>query len=136
MQLLKDIERIEKTTYPITCNNTTRNIKFYISELPNDMKMICFLSGELSNSATYFSSFADVTKDNMKSLSGTFGREAMNTWKPWKYTHRLKVADAVEKLKTKISKQKIADSTKRSKITNFISQQHSRQEFKPEGTTR
>jgi hypothetical protein len=30
------------------------------AELPNDMKMLAFLAGELTNSATYFSTFADV----------------------------------------------------------------------------
>jgi len=125
------IYRIENTTYPISCNGTTHHIKFIVSELPNDMKMLCFLSGELSNSATYFSSFADARSDNITSVNGTFGHESTNTWKPWKYDHRLKVADGVEKLKIKISKQKISNLTKRSKITTFIAQQHSRQEFRP-----
>ena len=29
-------------------------------ELPNDMKKLCFLAGELSNAAKYFTTFADV----------------------------------------------------------------------------
>jgi hypothetical protein len=49
------------------------------------------------------------SRDNMKYLSGTFVPEAMNTWKPCKYDHRLKVTDAVEKLKTKIRKQNITE---------------------------
>ncbi|XP_031550490.1 uncharacterized protein LOC116287922 [Actinia tenebrosa] len=135
LQLMKDIDRIEKTTFPISCNNgNVRQIKFLFSEFPNDMKMLCFLTGELSNSATYFSSFADVSTESLKSktaLTGTFGPETSNQWKPWKYDHRVKVAAAVEKLKSKVSKEKITETTKRSKITAFISQQGSRQEFIP-----
>jgi hypothetical protein len=43
----------------------------------------------------------------------------------------VKVAKAVEKYKAKIGKEKLAQSTKRTKITTFIAQQHSRQEFQP-----
>lgn len=135
LQLMKDIDRIEKTIFDISCSDgSIRQIKFLISEYPNDMKMLCFLTGELSNSATYFSSFADVSIQSLKSddaLSGTFGPESSNKWKPWKYDHRVKVAAAVEKFKTKVSKEKISESTRRSKITAFISQQKSRQEFVP-----
>ena len=38
-------------------------------------------------------------------LSGTFGREEKNKWKPWKYSERLKVVKSVEQLKQKLSKQ-------------------------------
>lgn len=43
----------------------------------------------------------------------------------------MKVASAVEKFKREVDKTKLAMSTKRSKVTTFIAQQHSRQEFKP-----
>lgn len=43
---------------------------------------------------------------------------------------QVKVAKSVDVLKTNLSKQKLADSTKRSKITNFIVNKNSRrQEF-------
>lgn len=41
----------------------------------------------------------------------------------------MKVVKAVEQLKQKLSKQNLSDSTKRSKITSFIAQKGSRQEF-------
>jgi hypothetical protein len=53
-KLLTDITRIENTTYTISCNNEIVSVKFVISELPNDMKMLAFLGGELSNSAKFF----------------------------------------------------------------------------------
>ena len=37
----------------------------------------------------------------------------------------------VEKLKAKMSKQPLSDSTKRSKVTSFIAQKKSREEFEP-----
>ena len=38
--------------------------------VPNDMKMLSFLAGELSNSAISFSTFADVSTDTMTKLQG------------------------------------------------------------------
>lgn len=57
--LRKEIETIEKKTYSLMHNGQLVNARFYIAELPNDMKMVALLCGELSNSATYFSSYAD-----------------------------------------------------------------------------
>ena len=39
------------------------------------MKMIAFLGGELSNTATFFSSFATVGTENGSQIDGTFGTE-------------------------------------------------------------
>ena len=64
----------------------TINVQFRTAELPNDMKIIAFLSGELGNSATYFSSFANVLNDNAGKINRTFGRKADNTWNSWEYS--------------------------------------------------
>ena len=53
-QLLSDIVRIESKTYLL--NN--REVTFRFELVPSDMKFLAFLNGELSNAATYFSSFA------------------------------------------------------------------------------
>jgi hypothetical protein len=57
---LADIQNMEQSVFPCKYDGPedeiTVNVKFSIAELPNDMKMIAFLSGELSNSAKYFSS--------------------------------------------------------------------------------
>lgn len=79
--LLSEIKTIQQETFTIVINATTyNNVKFKISELPNDMKMLAFLAGELNNAARYFSSFADVSSSNGKCLDGTFGREETNRW--------------------------------------------------------
>ena len=44
-----------------------------LGELPNDMKMLCFLGGELSNIAHYFSTFADVNKSNYNDIKKESG---------------------------------------------------------------
>jgi hypothetical protein len=36
------------------------------------MKMLAFLARELSNSAMYFSTFADVSKDNLANCKATY----------------------------------------------------------------
>jgi len=59
-ELVTDITYLEGRTFHISA----KDIKFELSELPNDMKMFAFLGGgELSNSAKFFSSFANVSYD-------------------------------------------------------------------------
>ena len=77
-KLVSDIKYLEGRVFKVN----GRDIKFEVSELPNDMKMLCFLGGELSNSAKYFSSFANVSYDNMNSLKFTFGLTEGNEWRP------------------------------------------------------
>lgn len=126
---MHDISDLEKTTFTVNCNGTPVDVKFRISELPNDMKMLSFLAGELSNSATYFSTFADVSSDTMTRLDGTFGTDGRVLWKPWKYENRMKVVKQVDVFKKSLEKKKMAASTRRAKVTSFIAQKHSRQEF-------
>lgn len=123
----KEIEQIEKSSF--TVNNTF--IKFKFSELPNDMKMLAFLGGELSCSAKYFSTFASISTDDMCDVSKTFGPEPHNDFKPWSYNQRLAVAKKVVDFKDKVNKKQIAVQTKRSKVTTFITSNKSRQEFEP-----
>lgn len=130
-RLCKEITEVEKGEYILNHNNKPVKATFAITELPNDMKMLAFISGELSNSAKYFSSFADVTEENGTNLNGTYGKESENTWHPWVYKDRLKVVKQVEEMKLKSSKVKLANATKRTKITTFISKCQSRQEFTP-----
>ena len=76
-----EIADIEKQVFSTNVNGTVVKVKFCIAELPNDMKMLAFLAGELSNRANYFSSFANVSLDNCKNANGSFGEGGSNTWK-------------------------------------------------------
>ena len=80
------------------------NVKFKISELPNDMKMLAFLGGELSNAATYFSTFANVSTHSMSALDGSFGSSGKEKLEPWNYEDRVSVAKKVEQFKTSLTK--------------------------------
>ena len=126
-RLVSDIAYLEDNVFPI--NGYV--VKFEFSEIPNDMKMLCFLGGELSNIAKYFSSFGNVTYDDMANLQFTFGRADTNQWKPWDYGKRVKVVKQVEELESKLAKTTLSASTKRGKITSLIAEKQSRQEFAP-----
>ncbi|KAJ7354892.1 hypothetical protein OS493_029451 [Desmophyllum pertusum] len=55
------------------------------------MKWASTFSGELPNSAHYFSPFGNVSNDD-KSTLGSLGTSADCTWKSWSYDERLKTA--------------------------------------------
>ena len=124
-KISKQIIQIERTTFSIN----GKNIKFRFSELPNDMKMLAFLAGELPNSATYYSTFANVSQSDMTDVNKTFGSNPNNAWWPWDYDDRIVVALKVKELKNKMAKRKLAEKTKRTKITKFIADNKSRQDL-------
>ena len=57
------IEEIERNTYTVLVDGEDKTVSFYFELLPNDMKYLAFIAGELPISSTYFSPFADVKKD-------------------------------------------------------------------------
>lgn len=73
-----------------------RQVIFRFELIPADMKWMASHSGELNNSATYFSSFANVNSTNTHTIGGTIGGR-QQTWQPWDYDQRLKVAEKVDK---------------------------------------
>ena len=125
--LCKEICEIEKQVFEIEGLHVT----FKCAEIPNDMKMLAMLGGELPNSAKYFSSFANVSKDNCTDLNGTFATDKKSTWNPWKYEERIKIANEVEKFKKSLSEKQLKEKQLRSKVTDFIARKKSRQEFVP-----
>jgi hypothetical protein len=64
--------------------------------IPSDIKWASTFSGELPNSAYYFSPFGNVNNDNKSIVNGSLGLSDSCTWKPWEYNSRLEVADKVE----------------------------------------
>jgi len=61
-KLLADLKYLESKVFEIAVGEKLTKVEFAVAELPNDMKMLAFLSGELSNSAHYFCS--NVNKSN------------------------------------------------------------------------
>ena len=73
--------------------SATVNVEFKLCDLPNDMKMLYFLVGELSNSAKYFKMFADVNTDNYRQYNKSYG----NDWKAFSYDKRLQRVQKCER---------------------------------------
>ncbi|XP_028417825.1 uncharacterized protein LOC114542490 [Dendronephthya gigantea] len=122
--LRKEMEIIEKKTYLIE----GISISFSFELLPADMKWLAFISGELPNSATYFSSFANVSESEKSQMGKTFGSTSDDYFQPWDYQKRLEVVKRVEKYKSKLTQKQLVGRTK---VTQFIASQKSRQEFEP-----
>ena len=122
-QIRKDIERIEKKVYVIDGINVT----FSFELVPSDMKWLAFISGELPNSAKYFLSFANVSKDDIAKVGCTYGGPS-DDFQPWDYKSRVKIANSVAKFKSKLTQKQVVARTK---ITEFIANQKSRQELEP-----
>ena len=57
--------------------------------------MLCFLAGELSNAATYFSTFGNVTKSDANDLNKEYGKD----WKAFSFTKRLEDVKKVAEFK-------------------------------------
>ena len=52
----------------------------------------------------------------------------MCKWKPWQYANRLKVVEALDSFKASLEGKSLSAKVKRSKVTEFIARQRSRQE--------
>ena len=91
--------------------------------------MDCFFAGELNNAARYFSTFANVSVDDMTQVNGTLGEDEDCTWRPWKYEKRMENVQKVENFKKTITH--LAKSTQRTKILNYMKSIGSRQESTP-----
>ena len=122
---------IEGKMFLVEIDGKEKFVSFQFELLPNDMKYLAFLGGELSISASYFSPFADINKKDIANTQENFGSKPQDKWHPWKYSQRLRVAAAVKEKKEEVSKTTLKPATKREKITSFISQKKSRQEFLP-----
>lgn len=122
--LRQEMEELENTPCK---TNKGNEVMFKFMLFPSDMKWVSTMSGELNNAATYFSSFANVNKDNKVDVNGSIGGKTA-TWQEWDYSMRLKVVKEVEKYKSTL---KDPGGKDRNKVTAFIASKKSRQEFTP-----
>ena len=70
---IKDFIYLESKVFLVSVDTENVKVEFKLAELPNDMKMLSFLAGELSNSAKYFTNFADVNSENYRDYTKSFG---------------------------------------------------------------
>lgn len=129
--LVEDIKYLESKVFEVEVNQVKHLIEFKLAMLPNDMKFLSFLAGELGNQATYFTTFADISKHDAVNYKKEFTMDGTEFAKPFTYEHRLKAASAVVKKKEIIEKTNKATSTKRTELTKYIAKLKSRQEFVP-----
>ena len=61
---IEDFIYLESKVFLVSVDTENVKVEFKLAELSNDMKMLSFLAGELSNSAKYFTTFADVNSEN------------------------------------------------------------------------
>ena len=108
---------------------TVVKVEYKVAELPNDMKMLCFLASELSNCAHYFTTFANANHSDCSELNKKIGNH--DGWKP--FTNEQRRCDGMKATKkaTELAKSKLAKSTQRNHLTNFIKDMKSRQENVP-----
>jgi len=104
--------------------------RFRLEQLPNDMKILAMLAGELTNGPKHFSTFSNVSVTDCNDVKGTFGTENSNKWKPWNY-NQTNFVNKVDVFKKRVAVEKISEKTKRSKVADYIAKQNSRQEFLP-----
>lgn len=122
--LRQEMEEIE--SIPLTTKNGN-TVTFKFALFPSDMKWESRMAGELNNAALFFSTFANVNKDNKSKVDGSIGGPEA-TWQEWQYSERVAVAKKVEKYKSTL---KDPDGKDRNKVTKFIASNKSRQEFVP-----
>lgn len=60
-------------------------VKLKVTEFTNNLKMLTFLAEELSNSATHFTTFANVNQSKANGYKKTFGISLKHIWKPFAY---------------------------------------------------
>ena len=118
--LRKEMEMIEKKSYIIE----GISVSFSFELIPVDMKWLAFISGELPNSATYFSSFSNVSQSERGKMGVTFGSTCDDYFQPWNYQKHLQDVKRVEKHKSKLTPKQIVGRTK---VTQFFASQKSRQ---------
>ena len=128
---MTDLKYLEDNIFEIKSDGVTINVEYKVAELSNDMKMLCFLAGELSNSAHYFSTFANVNKTNCSSIDKKIG-DGSSDWKPYSFKQRIEDSAKAQRKCQELSKSNNTKATQRSKLTAYIKDTlKSRQELPP-----
>ena len=70
--LLLQLQYLESTVFEFMYMGKRVLYEFKVNCLPNDLKMLAFLSGELTNVAYYFVTFANVNQDNCRDVNKVF----------------------------------------------------------------
>lgn len=115
LKLVSELRHLEKEVFEVQINGNLFTVEFKVESLPNDMKMLAFLAGELTNSAYYFTTFGNVNYGNVNDYRKKFNVD----WRTFRYADRVQDAIKVAKKKTDLSKKKISKTTYRNHITTY-----------------
>ena len=118
--LVKDSNYFGSKVFENDSGHEKRKVELIITELPNDMKMLSFLEGELSNSTSYFSTFANAARNEVNDYKKYFGLGYEHFWKRFPYLKTMDDARKVEHKRSQPSSKKILPSTAHSKLLAFI----------------
>ena len=106
LKLLSDIKVLEQRVFEINIGGEKFPVEFKLELLPNDMKMLAFLAGELSNSALYFTTFGNVNQHDVNDINKRFSLQNDKDWKPFPYKKRVLDAQKVKEKKLQLQKGK------------------------------
>ena len=84
------------------------------------MKMLPFLLGELTSSAYFFTSFANVNRNDKNDISKKFSLKGGFVWKPFTYKKIIADAAKVASKKAELHKKNMKECMFRQKLTSFI----------------
>ena len=88
--------------------------------------MGCHIQWGVVKCSSFLLPFGNVSESNKCTVNGCLGPAETCTWKPWLYQDRLEVAAKVTAKEEELEKTALAESTKRSKVLNYIQSLNSR----------
>ena len=114
---MHDKEILENNIYDVSVMGRIKKVEFKVTELSSNMKMLSCLGGELSNA----SKFGNVKSANSNDFRKIFGTSKINFWKAFPYKKRVCDAQKAIRKHEELENLKLAQSTKCSILTSFIS---------------
>ena len=80
-----DLNYLKNQAFTISVEELIYFVEFKVHLVPNDMKMLAFLGGELPNAAFYFTTVANVNKKDCNDVTKSFSLDGSKSWKSFDY---------------------------------------------------
>ena len=130
-KLVSQLKVLESEVFEVFVNEVLHKVEFKVAAFPNDMKMLSFLAGELSNAAYYFTTFGNVNKADANDIRKQFSMDGKLEWAPFSYQKCLIDVTKVNKKKIELQSKNVKTATQRCNLTKYIATLKSRQEETP-----